>query len=241
MHAWMQRVDTELISILVLTRKEESQMIAKRTGRNVLIFLAAALLAGAAATAQNQPGGMGQQPQPGQQPGMQPGMQPGDPNYPGAAASRNAPSVADQEFVRSVMESDVTEVQLGQLAQQKSQSDDVKQFGQSMVEIRKRLDDQLMPIAKLLDVSQPKAPTKKDKELIAKLETLSGPQFDEEYIKAVVKGHQKDVKDFQSEAQMAHDPNVQQAAKADAPVLQQHLQVIQKIAQSHNVVIEDKK
>jgi putative membrane protein len=243
------QLDTELIPILALARKGERRMIAKRTGRKILISLAAALLACAAAIAQNQPGGMGQQPQPGQQPGqgpgmrpgMQPGMQPGDPNYPGASTQRNAPSVADQTFVRSVMESDAVEVQLGQLAQQKSQSDDVKEFGQSMVQNRKRLDDQLVPIAKQLDVNQPKGPSKKDKELIAKLETLSGTQFDEEYIKAVVKGHQKDVKDFQSEAQSAHDPNVQQAAKADAPVLEQHLQVIQKIAESHNVVIEETK
>jgi putative membrane protein len=214
-------------------------MIAKWTSRRILVFLAAALLAGAAALTQQQPGGMGQQPMPGQPPGQQPGQQPGQGPGTGVAVpgmgSSTAPAVADQAFVRAIMESDAAEVQLGQLAQEKSQSDDVKQFGEKMVENRKRLDDQFLPIAKELEVSQPKEPSKKDKQLIAKLGTLSGPQFDEEYIKAVVKGHEKDVKDFKSEAQSAQDPNVQQAAKLDEPVIEQHLQAIEQIAQAHKV------
>ncbi len=218
-------------------------MTAKRKGMKIFIWLVLALMAIANIGAQEQPGGMGQQPeQPQPQPGQQPGQQPGaQPNYPNTGPMGNAPSIGDQAFVRSVMESDVAEVQLGQLAQEKSQSDDVKQFGQRMVENRKRLDDQLAPIAKQLDVGQPKGPSKKDKELIAKLETLSGPQFDEEYIRAVVIGHRKDVKNFKSASQGAQDPNVQQAAKMDAPVIEQHLQTIEQIAQTHNVVIETKK
>jgi putative membrane protein len=213
-------------------------MIAKRKGGKILVVLAAALLACAAALAQ-QPGGMNQPAMPGQQPGQRPGESP-DPGG-GMNGSGPAPSVADQAFVRSVLESDAAEVQLGQLAQQKSQSGDVKQFGEMTVENRKRLDQQLMPIARELEVSQPKGPAKKDKELIAKLETLSGPQFDEEYIKAVVKGHQKDVKDFKSEAQSAQNQSVQQAAKLDAPVIEQQLQAIQQIAQAHNVDTEESK
>ncbi len=96
-------------------------MIAKRPARKLLIFSALAVLSGAMAMAQSQPGGMGQQqPTPGQQPGMQ--SNPGE--MPGAADAGNAPSIADQAFVRAIMESDAAEVQLGQLAQEKSQSDD---------------------------------------------------------------------------------------------------------------------
>ena len=179
--------------------------------------------------------------QPNQQPGQQqpgsPGAQP-MPGTEGSGVPGNAPPAVDAAFVRSVLESDAQEVQLGQLAQEKSQSDDVKQFGQKMVENRKRLDDQLAPLAKQLEVSQPKGPSKKDKQEIAKLQSLSGPQFDEEYIRVVVKGHEKDVKNFKAEAQSAQDPNVQRAAQMDEPVIAQHLQAIQQIAQAHNVQTE---
>jgi len=216
-------------------------MIAKRLHSKFLLLSAAVLLASATAVAQDQPGGGMQQPnqQPNQQPGApgSPGAQP-MPGTEGSGVPSNAPPVADQAFVRSVLESDAIEVQLGQLAQEKSQSDDVKQFAQKMVENRKRLDDQLAPIAKQLEVSQPKGPNKKDKQEIAKLESLSGPQFDEEYIRVVVKGHEKDVKNFRSEAQSAQDPNVQRAAQMDEPVIAQHLLAIQQIAQAHNIQTE---
>jgi putative membrane protein len=199
---------------------------------------ATALLAGATAFAQMQPGGApGQQQQsmPAQQPqNQQQGMTPG-------MTAANAASPSDQAFVSSILQRDVAQVQLGQLAQQKSQSEDVKQFGQKMALNRSRLNEQLKPIAQKLDVSEPKGPSKKDKQLIAKLEALSGPQFDEEYIKAVVKDNEKDVKDFQSEAQSAQDPNLQQAAKQDATVLAEHQQVAEQLAQSHNVALDAKK
>jgi putative membrane protein len=159
----------------------------------------------------------------------------------GGMGMSNRASPTDQSFEQSVMESDAIEVQLGQLAQAKSQSDDVKQFGQKMVENRTRLNDQLKPIAEKLDVREPKEPSKKDRQLIAKLEGLSGPQFDEEYIKAVVKDQRQDVKDFKSASESAQDPNLLQAAKQDTDVLAKHLQVIEQIAQTHNVAVDEKK
>lgn len=224
-------------------------MMARHSTRKFLLFSGAVLLAGATALAQDSPGGGMQQQQPqSQTPGQAgqpgggagPGAQP-MPGGEGSGVPTNAPPVGDQAFVRSVLESDAAEVQLGQLAQQKSPSEDVKQFGQKMIENRKRLDDQLAPLAKQLEVSEPKGPSKKDKQEIAKLQALSGPQFDQEYIRVVEKAHEKDVKNFKSEAQSAQDPNVQRAAQLDAPVIEQHLQAIQQIAQAHNVQTESKK
>jgi putative membrane protein len=146
--------------------------------------------------------------------------------------------MADQAFLKQMFESNAVEVQLGQLAQEKSQSDDVKQFAEKMVENRKRLDDQLAPLAKRLDVSPSKGPDKKMKQQIAKLQTLSGPQFDEEYIRTIEQAHQKDVKNIKQAATTAQDPSVQRTAQADAPVIEQHLQAIQKLAQTHNVQTE---
>lgn len=202
----------------------------------ILIFTAVICI-GAAALAQ------GQQPNPGsqQQPMPSPQLQQKTPDAVNGVPTANAAAPGDQMFVASIFKSDAAEVQLGQLAQQKSQSDDVKQLGQNMVLNRTKLDEQLKPIADKLEVSKPKAPSKKDKQLIARLGTLSGPQFDEEYIKAVVKDNQQDVKDFNSEASSAQDPNLQQAAKMDVPVLAQHLQAAEQIAQAHNVTIDARK
>jgi putative membrane protein len=195
----------------------------------------AAIFAGAALAQAQAPGA--QQPMGGQQQ-QQPSPLGGGMN---GIPTTTAVYPGDQMFVESIFKSDAVEVQLGQLAQQRSQSDDVKQFGQRMVDNRTKLDEQLKPIADKLEVQKPKEPSKKDRQMIARLESLSGPQFDEEYIKAVVKDNQQDVKDFKTEAESAQDPNLQQAAKSDAPVLAQHLQAAEQIAQTHNVALDAKK
>jgi putative membrane protein len=147
----------------------------------------------------------------------------------------NAQTLDDKEFLRKALQGDEAEVQLGQLAEQKSQSDDVKQFGQKMVQDHTELSDQVKPIAQQLDVRQPKGLSKKDKQLVASLEGLSGPQFDQEYIKAMVKDHEQDLKEFKSEATMSQDPNVKKVAEEGSNLISQHLQLIEQIAQKHNV------
>ena len=226
-------------------------MISKRACGRLLLFTASALLAVSCAVSQDPGGGAGmpgggagQTPQPsgpGSQPGSYPSGEPGGMAGGGAGGGSTQSSMIDQAFVREMLQSDAAEVQLGQLAQEKSQSDDVKQFAQKMIENRKRLDDQLATFAKQLNVSQPNGPDKKTKKEIEKLQALSGPQFDEEYIRTVEKAHEKDVKSFKQAAQASQDPNVQKTAQTDAPVIEQHLAAVQKLAQVHNVQTEEGK
>ena len=57
----------------------------------------------------------------------------------------------------------------------------------------------------------------------------------------VSRGEGKDVKEFNSEAQTAQDPNLQQAIKQDAAVLAEHQQAVEQVAQTHNITLEAKK
>lgn len=223
-------------------------MMSAQLARSKFLLLASGvLLSGVFAIAQEPGGGGGggmpgggggsQQPAPGSSPG---GNYPGGGMPGGGAAGSPQASMADQAFIREMMESDAVEVQLGQLAQEKSQSDDVKQFGGKIVQIRKQLDDQLAPLAKQLDVSQPRGPDKKTKQEIAKMQAMSGQDFDAEYIRIIEKAHEKDVKSFKQASESAQNPNVQKAAQADGPVIEQHLQAVQKLAQVHNVQMDQK-
>jgi putative membrane protein len=211
---------------------------------NMGVSLAAAiLLAAAGATAQQQPNGGGAQNPSGQQQ-TQPGQNMPSTSSPGAmpgAVDNNMQAYADQSFLRKTLEDNMAQEQMGQLATQKSQSDDVKQFGQKMADIHQQLTTQLTPVAKKLGVDEPKQPSKKDRQAIEKMQALSGSDFDTAFIQAMMKDQQDDLKGFKTEAQSAQDPNVQQLAKMDEPVLSQHLQILQKIAQSHNVTTESNK
>ena len=210
-------------------------MIAKRIARKIGIASAPVLLAGVL-LAQN-PGGGGGAQQPNTPTQQQPSATMGTPG----ATAPTAQNFGDQAFVTKALEGGMAEVELGKLAADKSQSQDVKQFAQKMVNDHSQMGDKwFQPLAKELGVSEPKGPSKKDKKLIEKLQGLSGQQFDTEYIQAMVKDHQEDLKEFQNEAQAAQDPNVKQVAEQGAKVISQHLQMIEQIAQNHNVPIDGK-
>lgn len=201
------------------------------------ICAAVAFSTGVGAMAQ-MPGGGSMTPQGEQSPTA---GQPGNPNgnLPDAQAS-STPSFADQAFVRKTLEDNQAQVQMGQLAAQKSSSPDVKQFGAKMAQIHEQLSAQMKPVARKLGVSEPKEPSKKEKQEIEQMQSLSGTDFDAAFIKAMMKEQQSDVKDFKSEAQSAQDPAVQQLAKMDAPVLSQHLQILEQLALAHNVTTQSK-
>lgn len=211
-------------------------MSAKRIARKIGIVSAPVLLAGALLAQNPGSGGGGQQPNsPSQQ--QPPSATMGNPG----ATAPTGQNFGDQAFVSKAMEGGIAEVELGKLAADKSQSQDVKQFAQKMVNDHSQMGDKwFKPVAQQLGVSEPKGPSKKDKKLIEKLQGLSGQQFDTEYIQAMVKDHKEDLKEFQNESQAAQDPNVKQIAEQGSKVISQHLQMIEQIAQNHNVPIEGK-
>jgi putative membrane protein len=200
--------------------------------RNLLLFSATALLAAATILAQS-PGSGSPQQQPMPSQPSNPGMSTPDATSGNATTSQQ---FSDQAFVAKALAGGDAEVQLGQLAQQKSQSNDVKQFAQKMVSDHSQMGDKwFKPVAQKIGASVPKGPDKKDKKLIAKLQTLSGQDFDNQYIQAMLKDHKQDLKDFQEEAQATQDPNLKQVAQQGATIIQQHLQLIQQVAKNHNV------
>ena len=141
----------------------------------------------------------------------------------------------DKMFVRKALQGGMAEVQLGQLAQQKSSNDDVKQFGQKMVDDHTKLGDDLKPIAEQMNVKIPDAPSKKDQATMAKLQALNGDAFDKAYIKDMVKDHEMDQKEFKQEASSTTNPDLKQAATHGEEVITEHLQMIRQIAQKNNV------
>ena len=141
----------------------------------------------------------------------------------------------DKMFVRKALQGGMAEVQLGQLAQQKSSNDEVKQFGQKMVDDHTKLGDDLKPIAEQMNVKVPDAPSKKDQATMAKLQALNGDAFDKAYIKDMVKDHETDQKEFKQEASSTSNPDLKQAATHGEEVITEHLQMIRQIAQKNNV------
>lgn len=200
----------------------------------VMMISGAVVVSGAVAMAQQNPAPM-QRNTPANNPAANQTMNNAQQQQMQHEQNREMHSMQDKAFVRKAEEGSMAEVQLGKLAQQKSNSEDIKQFGAKMVEDHTQLSEQMKPIAQEMGVNSPTQLSKKDRETVAKLENLSGAEFDKAYIKDMMKDHKKDLSEFQDTAQRTRNTQLKDAAQHGAQVIDQHLQMIQEIAKNHNM------
>jgi len=142
----------------------------------------------------------------------------------------------DKSFAMEAAMGGMAEVELGKLAQQNAQSDDVKQFGSRMVQDHTNANQQLMPILSAKDVTVPQQPAEKDRKTYDRLSKMRGAEFDRAYMRDMVQDHEKDVKKFRQEAQHGGDPDLKAFAQQTLPVLEQHLKMAQDTSKSLTAV-----
>jgi putative membrane protein len=144
---------------------------------------------------------------------------------PAAMQAQGSSSVSsgDHKFMEKAAQGGMAEVKLGQLAVEKANADQVKQFGQRMVDDHSKADDKLKQIASSKGVALPTELDKSTQREFDKLSKLSGADFDREYMKHMVSDHKKDISDFKSEANKAKDADLKQFASSTLPTLQEHL------------------
>ena len=123
----------------------------------------------------------------------------------------------------------LAEVQLGKLAQQNGQSQQVKEFGARMVQDHSKANDQLKSIAQPLGVQLPQQLDSEHQKMYDRLASQHGDAFDRAYMKMMVTDHDKDMKGFRKEAQNGHDRDLKKFARETLNVIEQHDQL------AHNV------
>lgn len=154
------------------------------------------------------------------------------------AAMARAPSMSDKQWVRTAIETNQAEIAAAHLALTHSDSQDVKQFAHRMIHDHTQLNLQMKPLAQQLDVQvAPGEVTAHQQQVADQLKGLHGKAFDQQYIAAMVKGHEKAVHETQTEASQSQFPPVKNAAKKALPVLQTHLRLARKLAKAHNVQV----
>lgn len=135
----------------------------------------------------------------------------------------------ERKFLEHAAVAGMAEVELGQMAQQKAASDQVKQFGARMVQDHGRANDELKALASAKGLTLPTELDRHHRREAEKLQKLSGAEFDRAYVDSMLKDHKKDVKDFEKQAKSAKDPDVKAFAGKTLPVLQEHLKMVQSL------------
>ncbi|MBI4696831.1 MAG: DUF4142 domain-containing protein [Gammaproteobacteria bacterium] len=136
----------------------------------------------------------------------------------------------DAKFVEHAAAGGQMEVDLGQLASQKAQRPEVKAFGERMVKDHQEANAKLAALASQKGIDVPKAVGMLDQHKKEKLAKAKAEDFDADYVKAMLKDHEKDMKDFEKEAQSGEDAEVRSFAADTLPTLRSHLEAIKQLA-----------
>ena len=137
----------------------------------------------------------------------------------------------EKTFIKDAASGGMMEVQLGQMAQQKGISQEVKDFGKRMETDHGKANQELEGIVMKKRMKLPTKLAVKHKKTVDKLANLTGDQFDKKYAVEMVKDHKKDVEKFSKMSKKLKDPELKGWVDKTLPVLEQHLQHAKDMAQ----------
>jgi len=137
----------------------------------------------------------------------------------------------ETNFIKDAAQGGLMEVQLGQLAQEKTGNEKVKEFGKRMEQDHSKANEELKKIASDKDVQLSNELDKKHKGKVDKLTKLSGADFDKQYMDAMVSDDKEDIKKFQRVADKGKDAELKQFARQTLPTLKEHLQLAESTVQ----------
>lgn len=137
-----------------------------------------------------------------------------------------------KQFLDFAAQSNQSEIQAGLAAEKKAQAPAVKAFARLMAMDHMALQSQLDAAATQEKVQLPSGPSDTAKQQMAKLQSMSGEQYDTTFVSGEVKDHEQAIQRFQTEKSNAQNPTVKALATGALPILQQHLALAQMIEQS---------
>lgn len=107
---------------------------------------------------------------------------------------------ADKHFLKDAAQSDVNEIKLSEIAEQKGSTPAVKAFARKMVKDHTTLTVKMRPFAEAWMIPPPAGLDAEHRVEFDKLNGLSGAEFDKEYLSAMAMDHHKALDEFTTEA-----------------------------------------
>jgi len=125
-------------------------------------------------------------------------------------------------FMKMASSSNVFEIELGKLAQQKAMNERVKNFAAMMVRDHTKNDSELKSLAVDKNVLVSYSLKPEQKQQISELQKLNGKAFDKRYMQIMMSGHVAGIQNFESGADN-RDNAVNRFANKALPLLKIHM------------------
>lgn len=136
----------------------------------------------------------------------------------------------DHEFIAEAVRDGLTEVELGRLGAVQAFDERIRKLARSLMEEHEKANRELVRIAKQKRLAIPTEMDPERRSVIDDLKGLSDEEFQQAYVKALVKDHQRSISIFQQESQTGRDEEVRDFAGRLLPVLTGHFRIAKSIA-----------
>lgn len=129
-----------------------------------------------------------------------------------------------KQFVKDVVQSNIAEVKMGDLAQKKGTATGVKDFGKMLATDHAKARDKAIGVAKTMNVEPPKEEKIDAQKAHERLSGLSGAVFDRDFTEHMVMVHQKNVESFEKHIKEGDSSEARRMASEMLPTLKMHLE-----------------
>ena len=132
--------------------------------------------------------------------------------------------MSDQQFVNFAGQTDMTDANLGQLADTSASSKSIRDYAQKLVTDQTNDFHQLSKVAQQASLNVPEAiDTERNKTTISPFHKLKGNAFDHRFVEEMIAGDTKAIDIYKKEAADAQNSALKSYAEEALPILQSHL------------------
>ena len=136
------------------------------------------------------------------------------------------------EFLVKATDGGIMEVSLGNIAKTKGRNASVKKFGEMMIEDHEKANAKIKDLAAARHVEVPARVSDDKADMIKKLNTKDGKDFDKAYIDMMVDDHNEDIDMFDKASKDLKDADLKAFATNTLPTLRAHLDSAKAVQES---------
>lgn len=135
----------------------------------------------------------------------------------------------DAEFVTDVADGGMLEVKLGELAQTKAGSADVKELGKMLTAEHAKANGELAVAAAKNNITMASGLSTDNQKKYDDLAAKSGAEFDKDYTHFLKEAHEKTIKKIEDEIANGKNADIKAWATATLPVIKNHADMVNKV------------
>jgi len=130
---------------------------------------------------------------------------------------------SEQDFMTKAWQANTAELDMARIAHEKSGNTDVRDFANMIETDHKSALEDLTDLMKDNDLPEPKTIVAATQQDINRMERLTGPEFDREFVNMMVTEHQNTVEMFRDQQSTAQNGDLRNYVDSVLPVLEMHL------------------